>query len=192
MPFTFAHPAAAVPLARRGLVLSALVVGSMAPDFVHFLTLSARNNFGHTLPGVFLFCIPTGLAVLWLFHAFVKRPALALFPASQQARLMPLADGFHFGPMRRLIFIILSLIIGAFTHIAWDSLTHSHGWLVDHWAILKSPITAPNDKPVEVFKILQHGSTLIGMALLVCWYARWLRRAPKHSVEHSMRLSGTS
>ncbi len=192
MPFTFAHPAAAVPLARRGLVLSALVVGSMAPDFVHFLTLSARSNFGHTLPGIFLFCIPTGLAVLWLFHAFVKRSALALFPASHRARLMPLVDGFRFGPMRQFVFIILSLIIGAFTHVAWDSLTHSHGWLVRRWDILTALIITAACGPVSIFKILQHGSTLIGMALLVWWYARWLRRAPKQSVEPSMSLSGTS
>ncbi len=36
MPWTVSHPAAAAPFARWGLVLSALVVGSMAPDFVYF------------------------------------------------------------------------------------------------------------------------------------------------------------
>ncbi|MSQ59664.1 MAG: DUF4184 family protein [Betaproteobacteria bacterium] len=41
MPFTIAHPAAALPLLRplRGFgVLSALVIGSMTPDFPYFLT----------------------------------------------------------------------------------------------------------------------------------------------------------
>ena len=32
MPFTVSHAAVAAPLARRGLIFSALVVGSIAPD----------------------------------------------------------------------------------------------------------------------------------------------------------------
>ncbi|RKZ85433.1 MAG: hypothetical protein DRR19_16380 [Candidatus Parabeggiatoa sp. nov. 1] len=63
MPFTLSHPAAAVPLARGGLVLSALVVGSMSPDFLYFLCLSTQYQFGHTFIGVFVFDIPTGLTV---------------------------------------------------------------------------------------------------------------------------------
>ncbi len=64
MPFTLAHPAAAAPLRRFGLVLSALVVGSMAPDFPYFLPGLPQDKFGHTLAGVFWFCVPAGLAVL--------------------------------------------------------------------------------------------------------------------------------
>src|SRR5215467_12574272 len=44
VPFTFSHPAAVLPLARRGLVFSALVVGSMAPDFPYFVQMSAKNQ----------------------------------------------------------------------------------------------------------------------------------------------------
>jgi len=42
MPFTLCHPALVMPLhrcARRWTSLSALVIGSMAPDFVYFLPL---------------------------------------------------------------------------------------------------------------------------------------------------------
>ena len=41
MPFTLSHPAAVVPLTRRGLVLSALVVGSMTIDIAELLIFSA-------------------------------------------------------------------------------------------------------------------------------------------------------
>jgi hypothetical protein len=37
MPFTFGYPAAAARLSRYGLNLSALVAGSMSPDFHYFV-----------------------------------------------------------------------------------------------------------------------------------------------------------
>ncbi len=51
MPLTLSHPAAIIPLARQGLVFSALVVDSISPDFLYFINLSPRGQFGHTLPG---------------------------------------------------------------------------------------------------------------------------------------------
>src|SRR5581483_12465816 len=50
VPFTLAHPAAVLPLRRRGLVFSALVVGSMAPDFEYFFGL--KRPISHTMPGI--------------------------------------------------------------------------------------------------------------------------------------------
>jgi len=63
LPFTLAHPAAVLPLRRTGLVFSALVVGSMAPDFPYFLSVSDAIRWGHSTRGVFLFCLPFGLLV---------------------------------------------------------------------------------------------------------------------------------
>src|ERR1043166_4543968 len=99
MPMTFAHPVAVLPLAKRGLVFSALVIGSMSPDFEYFLRLHTRENFGHTLPGLFLFSVPAGFVVLWIYHALLKMPLLSLLPESHQRRLLPLAQAeFRYGP----------------------------------------------------------------------------------------------
>jgi Domain of unknown function (DUF4184) len=64
MPFTFAHPAIAVPLLRPlGCygVLSALVIGSLAPDLAYVLPLSVPRHKSHSLTGLLWFCLPVGL-----------------------------------------------------------------------------------------------------------------------------------
>src|SRR5882757_2416325 len=101
MPFTLSHPAAVIPIRRYG-ILSALVVGSLAPDILYFIPRVHHSGaYGHTLPGLFFFCLPLGLAALWLFHTFLKRPLISLFPASHQMRLLPAAEGFSFFPLGR-------------------------------------------------------------------------------------------
>src|SRR6476620_11110084 len=121
MPFTLSHPAAVVPRARRGLSVSALVVGSMTPDLQYlvnqnFVKLALQERFSHSLPGVFVFCLPVGLALLLLFHYLLKFPLLSLFPLSHQQRLLPVARRFQCHRLNQLALIALSLIIGAFTH----------------------------------------------------------------------------
>jgi uncharacterized protein YjeT (DUF2065 family) len=179
MPLTFSHPAAVIPLVRRGLVFSALVVGSMSPDFEFFLRLSANYHFGHTLPGLFLFSVPAGLVVLWIFHALLKWPLLSLFPISHQQRLMPLANDFSFGPIRRFGLILLSLLIGVVIHVAWDSFTHLDGWTVQHVAFLNQVVWKTSFGGIQLCRILQHISTLFGLIVLAVSYWHWLRRTPR-------------
>src|SRR5262245_10756644 len=119
MPFTFAHPAAVVPIHRamRGLMpLSPLVVGSMIPDVSYALPHDPlyRNSF--------LIGFPAGIAALWLFHHVVKRPAIRLMPLPMRVRLAPYAGSFSMFSPRRLLWISLGLAIGIFTHAAWDSM----------------------------------------------------------------------
>ena len=177
MPFTLAHPAAAVPLRRFGLVLSALVVGSMAPDFPYFLPWMPLDQFGHTLLGVVWFCVPAGLTVLWLFHRFLKLPLISLFPRSHQERLMTIAPEFRFGPWKRLGVILLSLALGALTHLGWDLITHPHGWMVRHWPVLRTVIWGTRWTTFRLYFVLQYGSTFVGSALMAHWYLKWLRNA---------------
>ncbi len=189
MPFTLSHPAAAVPFARWGLVLSALVVGSLSPDLNYFLCLSTRCQFGHTLLGIFLLDIPAGFAVLWLFHTVLKRPLLSLLPVTHQQCLMPLATHFHFLPWRRFWLIVLSLLLGALTHIVWDSLTHKSGWVVLKLPVLSMPIIETEQGSLKVYKVLQYGSTLLGATLLFYWYFKWLRHAPIQPINSLTLLS---
>ena len=72
MPFTLAHPAAALPFRKTRLVFSAVIVGSMAPDFEYFLRLAPQGRYFHSLPGLFLCTLPVAFAVLWLFHRSAK------------------------------------------------------------------------------------------------------------------------
>jgi hypothetical protein len=142
VPLTFAHPA--VPLARLGLPLSALVVGSMAPDFVYSLRLAPRGSFGHTLPGLVLFCLPAGLAVLWAFHRLMKRPLLALGPPPLQRRLAPLPAPFRFLPARRLALVVAGVL------------------MLQRRGIAVPPFYAPGELPVAIPPLPEEGAEAEG------------------------------
>lgn len=52
MPFTFAHPAAVLPLGvkkTKYIDFTALVIGSMAPDFEYFIHFKPYQEYGHTI-----------------------------------------------------------------------------------------------------------------------------------------------
>ena len=177
MPFTFAHPAAAVPLllplARFG-VLSALVIGSLVPDFCYFLPFPIRRSQSHSIPGLFWFCLPAGLIAYWLFHHLLARPVVDLLPASWRSRLRPILDA-HVQPAWSAV--VVSLFVGAVTHIAWDAFTHAGAPLVRVSRALRFHLVTISGYPLSVHTVLQHLSTALGLALIAYWIWRWYRRA---------------
>lgn len=173
MPFTFAHAAAALPFRRLRLVPSALVVGTLAPDFWYFLGIESQSGLGHTLLGAFVFTPPLALIVLCLFHAFVEAPITSLLPDTVQSRLVSSPGLFRFGGPTRLAMILGSILLGIATHLLWDSFTHPTTWLYHHWAFLSQMVRLPLVGLVPYYRLFQHGSTLIGTAILLVWLARW-------------------
>ena len=180
MPFTLSHPAAAVPLARPlRLPMSALWVGSLSPDFIYFLQLKAEGEFGHSFWGLFFFCLPLSLLVLWLWHRLVKGSAVALLPAWAGRRAArAAAEPFSFGPGRRLGQICAAILVGALTHDAWDAFTHTDGWVAEHWPLLLREVPFPYFTHMPICKLLQLISTGVGAGLLAWWAGRWLWRQP--------------
>ena len=152
-----------------------MVVGTFAPDFEYFLRLSPGGSFGHKPVGLFLFTLPAGLVFLWLFHRFVKVPAVALLPDAWQRRLIPHLHEFRFGGAARFALIAGSVFVGAVTHVAWDQFTHQHTRLYRHWAVLRQAVRLPVLGLHPLTSVLQHGSTFIGLAILVIWLAHWYR-----------------
>ncbi len=178
MPLTLSHAAAAVPLRRFRLPATALIMGCMAPDFEFFLRVNHNRVIAHTIPGLFIFCLPIGLAGLYLFHKFLKFPLLSLLPGSHQIRLHRAATRFTFWPARRFGLILLSLLIGAASHLLWDAFTHHNGWFVAMIPALRYPLIKIAGQWLMVYDLLQHGSTIFGLAVLGLAYKRWYLRAP--------------
>lgn len=193
MPFTLAHPAAALPFRKTRLVISAVVVGSMAPDFEYFLRLSPQGRYFHNFPGLFVCALPAALAVLWLFHRCTRYAVVRLLPTPVQQRLV--CNEFPFGNLRRFALLALSVLVGALTHVLWDSFTHRRSWLVQHWAPLHYGVMLywPVHRRVAVAILLQHLSGLIGVAILVLWCIAWFRRTPPvHPVEAPLSRAAKS
>ena len=165
MPFTFlAHQAAVLPLkwARpRWFSGTALVIGSMAPDFEYFLRGEAWSSIGHTLPGQLVFCLPLTLVGVWLVHRVLARPLGERLPDLVPLHLRDYAglDSTRLDASfwARATF---SALVGSLSHVAWDGFTHGDGW-----AVLRLPALAADVGGVPLSKLLQHGSTLVGATL---------------------------
>jgi uncharacterized protein DUF4184 len=171
MPFTLAHPAAALPIwyaSRRRLRLAAVVIGSTTPDYQYFLHLNTVGRFSHTLPGLFLVCLPVGWLSLWLFDRFGRRGAQMLLPSGWRLPAQP-AQPYS------LLATSCALLFGAASHVAWDAFTHAGGWVVRLLPILTEAVRIG---PIAVpwFKVLQHGSTILGVGVLAFVSWQWVQR----------------
>jgi hypothetical protein len=169
-----------MPFRRTRLVLSAVIIGAMAPDFEYFLELAPKSGYGHGWPGVLIVTLPLALLVYWLYETVVKSPLIWLLPSPFRQRLNRDPDNATGVRQRRLapvIFalIILSLTVGIATHILWDSFTHSTTWVYHHWSFLSHTLTLPVLKKVQYYKLFQHASTLMGIVILALWIGHWYR-----------------
>jgi Domain of unknown function (DUF4184) len=186
MPLTFAHPAMALPLKKlldRFGVIPALAIGSMAPDVPYFLPLGIDRHLGHSIPALFWFCVPVGLGIYWLLEYFFKQPFISLCPIVLQSRLVAI-------PVTRapVIAIVLSLLIGAITHLFWDSFTHGNSLWLGYLPFLEAHLFSLGNYQVYVFKVFQHGSTFVGIGLIAYWSIRWYKNAPYQLVTSILPL----
>jgi hypothetical protein len=148
------------------------------PDLPYFVPRLTLSGYGHSLPGLFLFCLPAGLVSLWIFHAFIKRPMIALFPISHQKKLVPVAQGFTFLPIKRFLLIAMSVLIGAASHITWDLFTHDESWLVERVPTLQEHYRLFGEHSWALATYLQHFSSILGLVVITYYYVRWLRSSP--------------
>ncbi len=193
MPFTFAHPAAVFPVYRalqRHAVLSALIIGSMVPDFQYFLPFDVDRGESHSLAGIAWFCLPVGMALYLVFHLLLKLPIVALLPPALVARIVPAPGKAPLLPRASGLAIAASLLIGILTHLAWDAFTH-YSWLTAFiLPSLSSYLFSVGEYHVYPYKILQHASTAAGSVFVWLWARHQLSAAPDCSVTTPATLSG--
>lgn len=185
MPFTLAHPAAAIPLQRLRLPLLPLIVGAVAPDLEYLLYLEPHGHLGHRPIGIALFCVPAGLLLLALFDVLWRRPVERALPSGWTCRW----PCHHFWPVPNLGLTVLALAVGAATHIVWDTFTHRQGWIVARYPALYEPLRTILGCPVTPRALLQHGSSILGLSLLSYWTWRaWQRLSSEADRAHLRRM----
>jgi hypothetical protein len=188
MPFTLSHAAAALPFRRTRLIMSALVFGCLAPDFEYFLWLRAHGHFGHTLPGLFIFDLPAAFISLLLFHRYAREPLAACLPVHLRERLQS-GPGFGIESFSKLALVCISILVGAVTHILWDSLTHSESWLADYWEFLRMNVHVPLFGSRPWAGVFQYISSALGLLIILLWFAHWYRATPPVHSQTDQRSS---
>jgi hypothetical protein len=180
VPLTIVHPVAAIPLRRplgRLGVLAALVIGSVTNDVPLYLPLSLHRDITHSALGVLLFCLPVGVLAYLLYDHVLDRPLRALMPEALQRRLARVGRAAR--PPVWSPAVLVSLLVGAATHTAWDSFTHTGSAGVEWFPVLETRLFTVSGYTAYVFSVLQHLSTVIGSSVLIVLVWRWYRRAPQ-------------
>lgn len=170
MPFTFSHPAIILPLyllPANYLSMTGLIIGSMAPDFEYFIRMNVLSLYSHSLPGIFFFNLPVALLVCFLFHLVIKNSLIDSLPGFLKARLQKLKDFNWISYFKQYWYVVLiSIIIGAASHIFWDSFTHADGYFVQRVSFLSDNYRLL-DYNVPGYKIGQHLSTVAGGIFII-------------------------
>ncbi|MCT4618119.1 MAG: DUF4184 family protein [Marinisporobacter sp.] len=169
MPFTFAHPAIVIPIKKefdKYVDFTALILGSMAPDFEYFLRFKPMGTIGHTIGGFFYLNLPLCLVIAYLFHYIVKKPFLLNMPKPIDSWFYHMTTcRWAIKSIRDFFVFVYSAIIGMFSHVLWDGFTHNGGIFVKRIPLLTKYIHFIGYQ-IPVYKFFQHGSTLIGFVII--------------------------
>ena len=174
MPFTVAHSAAVLPfINRKFFSATALVAGSMAPDFEYFFRMDVNDKYSHTIGGLFYFDVPVAIVIAFIFHSTVKKRLLQNLPHDLSARFVD-TENFNFNEALRKRFwiIALSSLLGAATHIFWDSFTHNDAYFAQTLPIYKGTFLPLFGVQWPLFYVLQQISTAIGLLIILIFIWR--------------------
>ncbi|WP_338847021.1 DUF4184 family protein [Massilia sp. W12] len=182
MPYTLAHPAAVIPLRLlfpRHTSLGAMAIGSMMPDLVFFISVPVTRDQSHSLAGLLWFCLPAGILCWLLLHFFLKPPLLAFMPPWIGTRLGAMLANVK--QVRHLSWnaaaiVSASVVLGALTHLIWDTFTHPNTLIADHFAFFQQVVSLPYGLQLRMYNLLQHLSTLLGLSVIMIGGLYTLRR----------------
>lgn len=182
MPFTPSHAVVALPFVRTPLVPAAIAIGAMTPDLPLFLRgFGITYSFTHTWANLlWTMVLALGLFLLW---CVVLRPAASELSPTWLARRLPrewdspasdaaaravgIGQPRIYGPL-----LVVSLALGVASHIVWDSFTHE-----GRAGVELLPVLAQQWGPLLGYKWLQHGSGLLGVAIIAIWALRAVKSA---------------
>ena len=183
MPFTVSHVIAALPLnnclgerLNKYTALSPLIIGSMTPDFAYLTPFLVNQRMdSHSLIGLYLYCIPMGLTIYFLYHLLMAPVWISLLPDTIRRRLNP---NLSLGKLPDISshVLIISLVLGATTHIVWDYFTHETG-IPRILSFMDMPLMTLDGYDIMSYRVLQHLSSVLGLVALMYIVFRWYKRS---------------
>jgi Domain of unknown function (DUF4184) len=178
VPFTLAHPAAILPLRHlRYLRTAPLIIGAITPDLPDYTPMRYGGyllHATHRLRGSWSIDLPLGLALLVVVFA-LRQPLTVLLPARSRSLCLRALEPYAHRPLEWLLAPV-AILIGVWTHLLWDSFTHSDGWMVRRIEVLSRMVTI-GPYTGQLCHVLQYLSSVAGLAIMAVWYSR-LRAPP--------------
>jgi hypothetical protein len=180
MPFTVSHIAAVLPgyrLLTRAHVFTAAVIGSMVPDFGWLVPGPLVRLQTHSIPALFTFSLPVGLTAYWVTLLLIRPAILEVVPDGAYVRLRA-APVPSITRLASWLYAAAALLLGAVTHLIWDAFTHEDARGVRMFPLLTDYGPEMAGHPLHLYRWLQYGSSLLGLALVAMALVLWLRHAP--------------
>jgi len=170
MPLTFSHPAIILPakyLPEKWVSMTALIVGSVTPDFEYFIRLREESFYTHTLAGIFCLDLPAALLLTFIYHYLVRDLFISNIPGFFRKRFSPY---MHFKWWQyfkqHFLVVIICLLVGIASHLFWDSFTHLDGYFVRIIPVLKQSTHIFGSR-IQYARLLQTISTIVGAAVIL-------------------------
>jgi hypothetical protein len=171
MPFTPAHPAIILPFLRsRYFSATALVAGSVTPDFEYFFKMGVNSFHSHTLAGLIYFDVPVAVLLSFVFHLVVKRNLIMNLPVFLQRRFADtLQLNFIHYVKNNLAIFLISALAGSASHLFWDSFTHDNGFFARELPFYEGTYVPFEGARYPLFYALQHISTFVGLVIVALY-----------------------
>lgn len=143
----------------------------MSPDFEYFFKMSVSGIHSHTKAGLLYFDLPVTILLSLLFHQLVKGNLIGNSPIFFQRRFQDTLNFNFLNYLKNNWFIFLfSALLGAASHIFWDSFTHNNRFFVRQFSEIYQTTSVPfNGATYPLFYVLQQISTVVGMLVVTLY-----------------------
>lgn len=171
MPFTPAHPALLFPLSKIRYFewcWTALIIGSIVPDFDYFIWLSSASSISHSVSGIFTFNLPLTIIMAYIWHRIiypVVMSRLLFFKSSLTIEYFP--DFFAWFRENWKSFLI-SASAGIVSHLIWDSFCHANGYMVHRIPFLLE-FSNIGTQAIRRCYILWYLCSITGILMMMIW-----------------------
>lgn len=178
MPFTISHLGAVLPFSRylkSRQMLSAAIIGSMAPDFGIFMPWHLQRMETHGIFALVKFILPVGLVSYWMFQCIIKRALIAVLPDRAYLLARPFIAAADIRKLLAWLLATAGILLGALTHLMWDAFTHEGARGMRMMPALDELMLGVGGHHLAGQRLLQDVSSLVGFAIIGLWIAWALR-----------------
>jgi hypothetical protein len=142
----------------------------MAPDFGYFVQRFGLAARSHQFTGTLTHALPMAFLV-WV----VVRHAREFLAAPLPQHLRESVVGFLGRPACPFPWLVLSLLLGIWSHTFLDSFTHASGWMAARLPALR--------EPWPLYHVLQHLGSVAGiLVLLMLWRRKAMGLEPRSAI----------
>ena len=153
------------------------------PDFGYLMPSQPFRLVSHSAASLLTFSLPLGLLWYWIFQHLLKVPVLSVLPDPVYMRWRPYWAVASWNSPRQWLLAASGVLIGALTHLVWDGFTHEGARGMRMMPELGDWMFEIHGHHLIGARLLQDGSSIVGLAVVLAMVAYALRRGRPQQVQ---------